>query len=63
MQEGKAMRTDQWTVQAVVTESQGSEKLKMLARFLSIFPFFFFFFFLADAAIIRLATVILKHKI
>lgn len=61
MQEGKAMRTDQWAVQTVVTESQGSEKLKMLARFLSIFPFFFFF--LADAAIIRLATVILKHKI
>lgn len=60
MQEGKAMRSDQWAVQAVVTESQGSEKLKMLARFLSIFPFFFF---LADAAIIRLATVILKHKI
>lgn len=44
MQEGKAMRTDQWAVQTVVTESQGSEKLKMLARFLSIFPFFFFFF-------------------
>lgn len=61
MQEGKAMRTDQWAVQAVVTESQSSEKLKMLARFFSIFPGFFFF--LADAAIIRLATVILKHKI